>query len=144
MTTTQSQIRPKPLPTPDFDTEPFWQALKQHSLQLQRCQDCKQAYFYPRILCPHCWSDNVEWEEMSGKGHVYTYTVIHRAPHPAFGEDVPYIVAVVELDEGPRLPVNIVECDIERICVDLPVEVVFEDVNDEITFARFRPQEGAS
>ena len=133
------QARPKPLPEPDFDTIPFWEALKRHELQLQRCADCQHVYFYPRILCPSCWSANVKWERMSGKGHVYTYTVMHRAPHPAFAEDVPFIIGVVELDEGPRLPVNIVQCSPEEIAVDMAVEVVFEDINDEITLARFKP-----
>jgi len=139
---TQQQVRPKPLPTADFDTEPFWTALRAHELKLQRCADCKQAYFYPRILCPSCWSENVHWEQMSGKGEVYTYTVVHRAPHPAFGEDVPYVVAVVQLDEGPRLPVNIVEWDEASLAVGARVEVVFEDVNDSVTLARFRPVKG--
>ncbi|MEX1022118.1 MAG: Zn-ribbon domain-containing OB-fold protein [Dehalococcoidia bacterium] len=137
--TAEPQARPKPLPHPDFDTEPFWEALRQRELKLQRCQDCGEAYFYPRILCPSCWSENVQWERMSGKGEVYTYTVIYRAPHPAFAEDVPYIVAVVELEEGPRLPVNIVNCEPDAMKVGLQVEVVFEAVNEEITLARFKP-----
>ncbi|HJM88614.1 MAG TPA: Zn-ribbon domain-containing OB-fold protein [Dehalococcoidia bacterium] len=136
---TQETLPPKPLPTPDFDTEPFWTALKEHELRLQRCADCEKAYFYPRSLCPHCWSDNVQWERMSGRGTVYTYTIVRRAPHRAFTDDVPFVIAVVELEEGPRMPVNLVDCPVDDVRVEMAVEIVFEDINDEITMPRFRP-----
>lgn len=136
---TQETLPPKPLPTPDFDTEPFWAALKEHELRLQRCADCDKAYFYPRSLCPHCWSDNVQWERMSGRGTVYTYTIVRRAPHRAFTDDVPFVIAVVELEEGPRMPVNLVDCPVDNVYVEMAVEIVYEDINDEITMPRFRP-----
>jgi len=129
----------KPLPYVHEETKTFWEGTKKHELRIQRCQDCNRFYFYPRSHCPHCLSDNVAWEKVSGRGKLYSFTVAHRPGGPAFQADVPYNIAIVELDEGVRMMSNIVECNNEDLKVDMPVEAVFDDVTPEITLLRFRP-----
>lgn len=127
-----------PLPQPTPDTKPFFDALRQHKLLVQRCNACAIAYYYPRPFCPHCLSDDVAWEEASGKGTLYSFVINHRSP-PGF--DAPYIIAVVQLDEGPRMMTNLVgiEPDPEMVRCDMAVEIVFDDVTDTMTLPRFRP-----
>lgn len=95
-------------------------------LRLWRCQDCREWCHVPRVTCPGCASTDWAWERVGGTGRVYTWTVVHRPMHPAFAEDVPYAVVVVELDEGPRIVSGIVDCPIEQLQMEMPVEVVFE------------------
>ncbi len=129
----------KPLPRPIQTTRPFWEGAKAHELRLQRCRACGEHIFYPRVLCPHCLSEDLEWVRASGRGRVYTYTVVRRPAHPAFKDDVPYVLAIVELEEGPRLTTNIVGVPPEEVHIGMPVEVVFEDVTDEVSLPKFRP-----
>lgn len=129
----------KPLPQPSAVTEEFWKAAKRHELLIQRCQSCNEHIFYPRELCPRCLSSNLEWVKASGRGRVYSYTVVRQAAHPGFSADVPYILAIIELDEGPRMTSNLVECQIEDAMVDMPVTVVFDDVTPEMSLVKFRP-----
>jgi uncharacterized OB-fold protein len=129
----------KPDPVVNPWTKPFWEAAKQGKLLIQKCEDCKKVIFYPRIACPHCFSDNLAWTETSGKGTVYTYTVVTNNAPSAFLEDMPYIIAVVRLEEGVQMLTNIVECDLEEIACDMPVEVKFEKLNDDFTLPKFRP-----
>lgn len=129
-----------PVPKPTPETKPFWEATKQHTLKIQRCCDCKQHYFYPRPLCPHCLSRNVEWVTVSGRGKLHTFVINHRPPRgfPATG---PFVIGIVELDEGARMMSNIVgvEPDPKQLRCDMPVEVIFEDITDEITLPKFKP-----
>ncbi len=129
----------KPLPRPTPDSAPFWEGCRRHELLIQHCNKCDRFWFPPGNRCAHCWSDSWEWKPVSGRGHVYTFTVIHRAYHAGFMEDLPYNVAVVELAEGPRLISNVVDCDSGSLRVGMPVEVVFEDVTPEATLPKFRP-----
>lgn len=129
----------KPLPKPSPVSQPFWEGTKAHELRLQRCRDCGQHIFYPRSLCPFCLSENLEWVTASGRGKVYSYTVVRRAANPAFQRDVPYVLAIVELEEGPRLTTNIVGCDPEEVRVEMPVRARYEDVTPEITLLKFEP-----
>ncbi len=138
MTSETSQI-PRPLPQPSPFSLPFWEAARRHELVIQRCTRCRSHIFYPRYNCPHCGSRELEWVKASGRGKVYTYTVARRPTHPAFADRVPYVIAVVELEEGPRLTTNIVDCDPHSVRIDMPVEVTFEDVNEEISLVMFRP-----
>ncbi|HXG42285.1 MAG TPA: Zn-ribbon domain-containing OB-fold protein [Dehalococcoidia bacterium] len=133
----------KPLPQPTDTTRPFWQGARQGELRLQRCRSCHQYVYYPRSLCPHCLSTDLDWVPASGRGHVYTYTVIRRAAHPAFREDVPYVLAVVELEEGPRLTTNMVGVEPEQVHIGMPVEAVFEPVSEDIALVKFRPRQQA-
>ena len=139
MTTQQTYRKPIPMITPE--NERYWQGCKQHELWLRACRDCG-PYFYPRDLCPKCGRRDVEWRQMSGRGTLYTYAIVHRAPMPGFRGDVPFITAIVELEEGPRMMTNLIgiEPDPERIKVGMPVEVSFEDITDEISLPKFRPQ----
>lgn len=129
----------KPLPIPDAVSEKFWEATKRHEFIIQRCRRCGQYIFYPRALCHRCFSSNLEWVKASGRGRVFSYTIIHQAAYPGFRGEVPYVYAIVQLDEGPRLATNIVGCKIEEVKVDMPVTVVFDDVTPEVTLVKFKP-----
>jgi uncharacterized OB-fold protein len=130
----------KPLPVPTPETAPYWEGLKQHELRIQRCRDCNRAYFYPRPFCPQCFSWNVEWFTASGKARLHTYEIVHRAA-PAFAPDAPYVLAVVELEEGPRMMTNLVDVtpDPAKLPLDMPLEIVYDQVSNEITLPKFRP-----
>lgn len=138
VTSTSHDQYQKPLPTPSPDSRPFWDAAKRHELHLPRCRDCDQFFFYPRHLCPQCLGSNLEWQRVSGNGTVYSFTVVRRPPNKLF-IDVPYVLAIVELDEGPRLTTNIVGCAPQAVRCGSPVTVVFEDVTPETTLVKFRP-----
>lgn len=129
----------KPLPVPSPESAPYWAGLREGRLLMQRCTACGRLQFYPRIVCKHCGGDALDWDEMSGRGRIYTYTIVHRAPFEAFMADVPYAYAVVELDEGPRLVCTIVTDDLDGLAVDQPVTAVFDPVADDVTLLRFRP-----
>lgn len=126
-----------PQPTPE--TEPFWQGCAEGELRLQRCLQCQEFFFPPRSLCPRCWSDEVAWETVSGRGTLHSYIINHR-PAPGFEEDGPYAIAVVQLEEGPRMMSNIVEVENtpENLVVDMPLEVTFEKRGD-VMLPQFRP-----
>lgn len=130
----------KPVPVPSEDSKPYWEAAGQGELKLQRCLDCGAFRFPPAVLCPECSSRSAEWTAVSGRGKVYSYVVFHRAYHPAFAADLPYAVACIELEEGPRLLSNVVGVGPDGIRCDMPVEVVFEPVSGEISLPKFRPR----
>ncbi|HEV2008163.1 MAG TPA: Zn-ribbon domain-containing OB-fold protein [Burkholderiales bacterium] len=134
MTTTE-----RPVPTPDAATAPYWSAAHERRLVMPRCLDCSRYHFYPRTLCPHCGSARLEWSECSGRGTVYSYTIVHRAPSPAFAADVPYVVAVVEIDEGLRLMTNVVGCAPDTVRIGMKVGVTFRQVADDVTLPVFEP-----
>jgi hypothetical protein len=129
-----------PLPVPTPETRPFWEAARRHELSVQRCRACGRHFFDPRVVCPHCLADDVEWRRVSGRGTVHTFTVVHRGQRN-FPLPAPYVIAIVELDEGPRLMTNLVgiEPDPAKIRIGLSVEVVFEDVSPDVALPRFRP-----
>jgi len=127
------------LPTPDNESQPFWDAAREGRLLIKHCDACGQYYFYPRDFCPRCWSDRTTWVEAAGTGTVYTYSVVHSNDLPPFPSRVPYVAAIVELDEGPRLMTNVVDCDPSTVEVGMPVEVTFRRETDEITLPVFRP-----
>ena len=128
------------LPIIDAESAPFWAAAKERAFLIRHCGACGRNHFYPRHSCPHCWSEQCEWRRASGRGRIYSYTVIHHNDVPPFHEQVPYIVALIDLEEGVRVTSNIVECTPEVVHVGLPVEVVYERVSDEVTLPRFRPR----
>lgn len=118
---------------------PFWDALRRHELVVQRCDDCAQLRFVPSERCRACGSGSATWTPMSGAATVYTFTIVHRAPTPAYQADAPYVIAYVELAEGPRMPARLVEVALDAVTIGMPLEVVFDDVDDELTLYRFRP-----
>ncbi|MGH7933905.1 MAG: Zn-ribbon domain-containing OB-fold protein [Candidatus Binataceae bacterium] len=127
----------KPLPKPSPTSRPFWEAAKRHELTLQRCGGCRALVFYPRERCPQCFSDQLSWERVSGRGKVYSYTVVRRASTRSFA-DAPYVLAIVELDEGARMTTNVVAPP-ESVKVGMPVTVVFDDVTPDHTLVKFKP-----
>lgn len=129
----------KPLPIVDPESAPYWSALKAKRLVLKRCRDCGRAHFYPRALCPHCHSDALEWSDARGTGSIYSFTVARRPAGPAFKADTPYVVAVVDLDEGARMMTNIVTDDVNAVRIGQRVSIVFDAVTDEITLPKFKP-----
>lgn len=133
----------KALPQPTPETAPYWEGAKAHELRIQYCRECEKYFFYPRIFCPTCLSDAVEWRTVSGKGTLLTY-VLSARPAAGFENELPYAIAIVQLDEGPHMMTNIVGTEIspEKLPAGMPVEVVFEDVNDTISLPKFRPAGG--
>jgi uncharacterized OB-fold protein len=130
------------LPTPDAETEAFWDAAKNGTLLIKRCNACNEFHFYPRPFCPHCWSDDVEWVEASGRATLYTWSVVHRNDLPPFPERVPYVAAIAELEEGPRMMTNVVECDFDALEVGMALEPVFHPTSEDVTIVQFRPAAG--
>jgi uncharacterized OB-fold protein len=130
----------KPLPVPSEVSAPYWQGLASGELRLQRCGDCGRHVFYPRSVCPHCLGEKLEWVPASGRGRVYSYTIVRRAMNPAFAADVPYVFAIVELDEGPRVTTNIVGCAPEDVRVDMPVKAAYDNVTSELALLKFEPE----
>lgn len=129
----------KPLPRGEHYHGVFYNYCKQHELRFQRCSDCRTWRHMPRESCRHCGSFNWTWERASGTGKIFSWTVIHRALHPGFNDELPYAAVVVELDEGVRVVSQIIDLDIADLRVDLPVDVVFEDVTPDTTLHKFRP-----
>ena len=127
------------LPTPDVETQPFWDACREGKFLLRHCDACGRDHYYPRPFCPSCWSDSVSWKEASGRGTVYTFSIVHVNDLPPFNERVPYVAAIVELDEGPRVMTNVEGIPIDEVRVDMPVVVAFRAISDDVTIPVFRP-----
>ncbi len=125
-----------PKPLIDDDSRPFWEGVNNHKLMIQWCETCQKHIFYPRIICPHCYSEDVSWVEASGQGRIHSYTVVHRGI-PPFNEQTPYVVAIVELNEGVRMISRIIG-DREKIEIDKPVSVVYEKIDDDVTLPYFQ------
>jgi uncharacterized OB-fold protein len=130
----------KPLPAITSLNQPYWEALKRRELRMQQCDGCGRVWFPPSPLCPGCWSRQFSWTQLSGRGRVNSWVVFHQAYFKSYEHDIPYNVAEVELDEGPRILTNLVGIANEAIRAGLPVEVVFDDVTPEITLAKFQPR----
>ncbi|WP_072805858.1 Zn-ribbon domain-containing OB-fold protein [Rhodococcoides yunnanense] len=129
----------RPLPVIDEDSRPFWEATARHELRIQRCRDCGQHVFFPRLVCNHCYRMSLEWVEVTGTGTVHSFTIVRRAPHPAFEAKVPYVVALVDLAEGPRLLTTVETSDVDDVRIGQPVRVRFEDIAEGITLPTFEP-----
>jgi uncharacterized OB-fold protein len=131
---------PRPLPNPNPLTAPYWQAALRGELQLPRCEACGRFHFYPRTICPHCGSQELTWRAVSGKGEVYSYTVVHRAPSKGFEALLPYVIAVVALDEGPHMMTRLIDVKPDAVRIGLRVQVDFEPQDEETRLPVFRPQ----
>ncbi len=129
----------KPVPVPTRETKPYWEGCKKHELRVQQCTACGHHQFYPRLYCTACMSEKVEWVQASGKGKVLSFTVVYRPVTQAFAAEVPYVVALVTLDEGPQMMTNIIGCAPEKVHIGMSVEVTFEDWTEEISVPKFRP-----
>lgn len=130
-----------PIPKPTPESRPFWEATTRGELLLQRCDDCSSAFFYPRSHCPHCLSPALHWFAGSGRGTLYSFVVHHRAPRK-YPVAPPYVVGLVALEEGPRLMSRIVDVapDPRQLRCDMPLEVVFEPISEDIALPHFRPR----
>lgn len=129
----------KPLPHPTALSQPFWDGTKQREIWLQRCGACEAYRFPPLVLCRNCLSEDHQWVPTSGTGTIYSYVIQHRPATPAFIDDLPYVVAIVELDEGPLMLTNIVGCPFEDLDVGMPVMATYVDASPEITLYPFTP-----
>ena len=125
-----------PLPRPSELSRPFWAAANEGRLVLQRCDACGHYRWTPQILCTHCLAEPFAWTEMSGRGRLYSYTIVHRAPLTGF--ETPYTLAVVALEEGPLMLTRLVDRPDDRLAIDAPVEVAFTRASDEINLYTFR------
>ncbi len=129
----------KPTPPMTPWTRPHWEAAREGRLIIQRCTACGKYVFYPRRCCPFCFADALEWVAASGRGEVYTFTVVHNNAPSAFLDDMPFVIAVVQLEEGVRLVTNVVDCDPNSVYCGMPVEVTFEPLTEAVTLPKFRP-----
>lgn len=129
----------KPLPRVDEESRGYWEALARHELYFQRCRACGTRRFPPRAVCPACLSSTTEWVRASGRGTVYSFTVTYQNQAPGFREAVPYVLALVELEEGPRLMTNVVGCAPDEVRIGMPVVVAYHDATPEVTLPLFRP-----
>jgi uncharacterized OB-fold protein len=136
----------RPLPQPITpEAKPYWEGLREQKLMLPRCRACRRAHFYPRILCPHCHASDIEWFQASGRGKLHSFEIGYQSFNKAFKVKPPFVLAMIELEEGPRMMSNLIgiEPDPKKIRCDMPVEVVFEKQTEEITLPLFRPTGGA-
>lgn len=128
----------KPIPQPMPWTKGFWEGCKKNELRIQKCKDCNEFIMYPKLFCPKCLSKNLEWVKAKGTGKIYSYSVVHSYAPTQFADDVPYVVAVIDLDEGVRMMSNIVESALEKVKCDSRVEVVFEKMDENFVFPKFK------
>lgn len=129
----------KPGPSPSPSSQHFWSEACEHRLVLQACSHCGESVFYPRQRCPACWHDALTWREVSGRGAVATYTIVHKPGHPAFAALAPYVVALIDLDEGARMLSNVIGCPVDEVRVGQRVVVSWEE-QGEYTLPKFRPE----
>lgn len=131
-------------PAPDIRGagQPYWKGAREGRLSVPKCQACGEAHWYPRLYCPHCGSDSLVWIDCTGRGTVHTFTVVRQSGHPYFKSRVPYVLAMIDLEEGPRLISNIVDCEIDRVHVGAPVRVSFEAIDDSTGVPLFRLDAG--
>ncbi len=131
----------KPIPVPTLETAPYWEGCRQHQLRIQRCNDCGQYQFFPRLYCSKCFGERVDWVNATGRASVVSFTVVCRPVSPAYANEVPYVVALVRLEEGPQMMTNIIGCAPEEVKIGMIVEVVFDDWTETISIPKFRPAE---
>lgn len=134
----------KPLPKLTDVSEKYWRSARNHEFLLQKCENCGETIYYPRMVCPKCLSSHLGWIRASGRGTVYSYSIVNRPPSKEFSEDVPYILALVELAEGPKMITNIVNCEPGKVEIGMKVEVVFDDVTEDISLPKFKPASPSS
>lgn len=139
MSTAAKDAYLKPLPRPSAESRPFWNAAREHRLVLQKCRACGQFWFPPSQRCIHCLSGDHDWTEVKGTGKVFSFVTYQRLYHPGWEGEIPYVVAVIELDEGPRILSTVTGIPVEEVACDMPVRVVFDDVTPDVTLPKFAP-----
>ena len=133
-----SNLPVKP-PAVNAETQPFWDATAEGRIELPKCVDCDLVIWYPRAICPDCQSTDLVWEQMSGRGEVYSFSVLRAGVSRAWRDSLPYVVAYVKLNEGPVMLTNVVGCDPEDVTIGMPVSAVFDDTGEENALVRFEP-----
>jgi uncharacterized OB-fold protein len=128
----------RPAPQSTEYSEGFWEGVRRCELVIQRCTGCETLRHYPQPMCPACHSSDFDWAPVSGRGRIHSYTVAHRAFHPAWKEHVPYVLATVELDEGVRMMCDLLDVDPETVAIDQRVEVHFQEMPGQGMMPRFR------
>ena len=121
-----ADVQAKPVPVPDGISRPYWEGANVGEFRYQRCGACGKAQFYPRNACVHCHATQLRWEKAGGGGRIASFSVIHRAPLAAFAGDTPYVLALVDLDEGIRFMCNVLRCEPAQVRIGMPVRVCFE------------------
>ncbi|MGH9342247.1 MAG: Zn-ribbon domain-containing OB-fold protein, partial [Terriglobia bacterium] len=128
----------KPVPTPTTETLPYWEGCARGELLIQRCAECGHHQFFPRLYCSDCLSERVAWTKASGRATVLSFTIVRRPVSPAFASEVPYVVALVTLEEGPTMMTNIIGCPPEQVTIGMRLAVTFERISEEISLPQFR------
>ncbi|HZR42028.1 MAG TPA: Zn-ribbon domain-containing OB-fold protein [Ktedonobacteraceae bacterium] len=136
---TQITDSQKPIPVPDEASKPFFDGAREHKLMVQKCAACSTVMWPVKPRCNNCLSEDLMWTPVSGKGTLYSFTLMHQVFHPGFAAEVPYNIAEVDLEEGLRIITNIVGCDNADLQIGMPLEATFEDVTDEVTLPKFKP-----
>ena len=126
------------LPSPQPGTEPFWEGCKRHQLLLQKCGECGTHQFYPRVICTSCSAGSLDWAESSGIGTVVSWTIVRHPVSEAYADDVPYVIALIKLQEGPTMMSQMIDCDPESVRSGMPVIVSFQDWTDDVSMPVFR------
>jgi hypothetical protein len=130
----------KPLPVEDADSTNFWAGCRDKKLLLQHCRDCNKARYPASAVCPHCTGRTFDWRESAGRGEVYSWIVVrHPVPKEVYGQDVPYVIALIDLQEGVRIASNVVGCDPEDVHAAMQLQVVFKSVTADVTLPLFTP-----
>lgn len=120
-------------------SQPFWDATRERQLVVQRCKSCNKAIHYPRAICPHCHAEELEFTSASGRGEVYAFSVMHRPGNPTMKDKIPYVVALIDIDEGVRLMSNVVGCEPGEVQVGMQVQVTWEELSDGRALPLFEP-----
>ncbi|MBW2290997.1 MAG: OB-fold domain-containing protein [Deltaproteobacteria bacterium] len=130
----------KPLPVATATSRPFWEALTRHEVQIQQCSACHAWIYYPRTCCPRCLSPELQWQQISGTGTLYSFTIARRPTAPFWADELPQLIAMVELDEGPRLTSTLCNVEEDAIRVGMRLQPVFDDIADKnVTLLRYEP-----
>lgn len=126
-------------PEMDHDSAPYWQSLREHQAKLQKCSKCGRFRFPPSASCYYCGTLGGEWTAISGRGNIYTWTVIHHPIDPRLANEVPFIIVLVESEEGPRIAGRLLSCEREQIKIGMPVKARYDDLDNELTLLNFEP-----
>lgn len=134
-----AEIIKSALPRTTADAALYWEGLKLGELRYQVCSNCNEIVFHPRYVCPYCLSSDLRWEKSGGRGKVYSFSTLYRPPHESLRNKVPYTLALIELNEGFFMFSEVVDCDPALIKINMPVNIVFHEMNEEITLPKFKP-----
>jgi uncharacterized OB-fold protein len=132
------------VPQPDSLSQSYWDGALSGQLKIQCCESCGHQWHPPQPICPECHSPNYAWVPASGRGVVYSFTVVHHSAHVAVSDRVPYVVALITLEEGPRMVGNLLNCTVEQIKIGMPVKLVFEQISDDVVLPQWQPAEAAA